>query len=77
MPVEPPYPRTHLFTVRLWIEPSACSRGELRMRMVHVLSGETHYFRAWQDAKAFLLAKLEGSGTPSQEEGEVDGPDYR
>lgn len=28
------------------------------MCVVHVLSGETRYFRAWQDAKAFMLAKL-------------------
>ena len=67
MPAEPPYPRTHLFTVRLWIEPTRYRRGEVRMRVVHVLSGETHYFRAWRDAKAFMLAKLMSGEDTTQE----------
>lgn len=37
------------------------------MRVIHVLSGETHYFRAWRDAKAFMLAKLMSSDDTSQE----------
>ena len=53
------HPRTHLFTVRLWIEPLGDDRREVRMQVRHVLSGETRYFRAWSEAVAFLLAKIE------------------
>lgn len=38
-----PHPRTHLFTVRLWVEPLGDEQGE-RMQVRHVLSGETRYF---------------------------------
>jgi len=51
------HPRTHLFLIRLWLEPLADDQREVRMQVKHVLSGETRYFRAWPDVAAFLLAK--------------------
>ena len=51
-------PRTHLFTVRLWVEPFGDDQHEVRMQVRHILSGETRYFRAWSDVVAFLLAKI-------------------
>ena len=39
MPPDQPHPRTHLFMVRLWIEPFANSLGEVRMQVQHILSG--------------------------------------
>jgi hypothetical protein len=53
------HPRTHLFLVRLWLEPLADDRREVRMQVKHVLSGETRFFHAWPDVVAFLLAKLQ------------------
>ena len=59
------HPQTHLFLVRLWVEPFADDQHEVRMQVKHVLSGETRYFRSWSDVVAFLLAKLPGSATGS------------
>jgi hypothetical protein len=52
------HPRSYLFTIRVWVEPSGDDRGEVRMQVRHVLSGETRYFRNWPEVVAFLLAKL-------------------
>jgi hypothetical protein len=73
MKPEEGYLRTHLFTVRLWVEPYGHDQRELRMQIKHVLSGETRYFRACPKVVAFLLAKLQepeaaskrGEGDPS------------
>ena len=59
MQPEERHPRTHLFTVRLWVEPFADDQREVRMQVKHVLSAETRYFRTWPDVVAFLLAKLQ------------------
>lgn len=59
MPPDQPHPRTHLFTVRAWLEPLDCDQGEVRLCVTHVLSGETRYFCTWPDAMVFLLAKLQ------------------
>ena len=53
------HPRTHLFLVRMWVEPFAGDQHEVRMQVKHVLSGETHYLRAGADLVAFLLTKLQ------------------
>jgi hypothetical protein len=65
-------PRTHLFLVRLWVEPLVDNQGEVRMQVRHVLSGETRYFRTWSDLVAFLLTRLPAS----DEEGREEGGDY-
>jgi hypothetical protein len=33
----------------------------MRLRVTHVLSGETRYFRTWPDVVNFLLAKLQAA----------------
>jgi hypothetical protein len=53
------HPQSHLFTVRLWVESLGHGQEEVRMRVRHVLSGETHYFREWPRLLSFLLAKME------------------
>lgn len=49
---------THLFTVRLWIEPSARGGPEVRGRAQHFLSGEVIYFRTWVDLVTFFETTL-------------------
>lgn len=51
--------RTHLFTVRLWIEANARDGPEVRGRVQHVLSQEVCYFRRWSDLVAFCEARLD------------------
>jgi hypothetical protein len=46
--------RSHLFSVRLWIEAIDDHQVELRGQVQHVLSGETHYFRYWATLVALL-----------------------
>ena len=70
------HPRTHLFLVRLWVEPFADDQREVRMQVKHVLSGETRYFRAWPDLETFLLAKLQELETVSRREGGDPGEIY-
>ena len=69
MPPDQPHPRTHLFMVRLWIEPFANSLGEVRMQVQHILSGETRYFRTWPEVVAFLLAKMQVLDVTNRKEG--------
>ena len=66
------HPRTHLFLLRLWVEPLADDQCEVRMQVKHLLGGETRYFRAWPDVVAFLLAKLQELGAVSRWEGGDD-----
>lgn len=56
-----PHPRSHLFTVRLWLEPfgdDGDDQAEARMVVQHVLSGERRYFRDWVQLSAYLQEKL-------------------
>jgi hypothetical protein len=69
MPPDQPHPRTHLFTIRIWIEPLGCDQDEVRMSVTHVLSEETHYFRTWLGVMDFLLAKLKAMPESAVEEG--------
>jgi hypothetical protein len=57
------YPRSHLFTVRLWVEEFGDGQGEVRMQVKHVLSGETRYFRAWPALVTYLAAKIKEPGS--------------
>jgi hypothetical protein len=72
MPSDQHHPRTHLFTVRLWVEPLGDDQGEVRMQVQHVLSRETRYFRAWSDVVAFLLAKMQALADENRREGGDD-----
>jgi hypothetical protein len=46
--------RTHLFTVRLWLELLGEGCAEIRGEVRHVLSGRRRYVRDWPTLKAFL-----------------------
>jgi hypothetical protein len=48
--------QSHLFTVRLWAEAVDEGMAEWRGKVQHVISGETHYFRDWNDLTAHLQA---------------------
>jgi hypothetical protein len=48
------FPKTHLFAVRLWVEAFNDGKGELRMQVKHVMSGETRYFRDWSTLAIYL-----------------------
>lgn len=39
---------SQLFTVRLWREDLGAGETEWRGQVTHVLSGEAHYFRCWE-----------------------------
>jgi hypothetical protein len=63
--------RSHLFTVRLWVEPLGNGQSEWRGKVQHVPSGEAQYIRDWPALQAFLkrmLQRLEGEGDPPVEE---------
>ena len=55
---------SHLFTVRLWREPMAKDRMEIRGKVQHVLTGEVQYFRDWDAMEEFMAAQMDA--------GEVD-----
>ena len=54
------YPRSHLFTVRLWSEALGDGRAEWRGQVRYVASGETRYFRDWSALAAVFLGMLSG-----------------
>jgi len=45
----------------------------VRIQVRHVLSGETSYFREWCNARAYMLAKLQGVERPASEDVSSDG----
>ncbi len=51
-------PRSHLFTVRLWLEELGNGESEWRGKVQHVTSGEVRYFRDWTMLIAFLQMLL-------------------
>ncbi|HET7091361.1 MAG TPA: hypothetical protein VFL17_22235 [Anaerolineae bacterium] len=53
-----PRPRTHLFTVRVWLEDLGDGKAEWRGQVKHVMSGEVRYFREWQTLLGHLKAVL-------------------
>lgn len=54
MPPEPLRTASHLFTVRLWREDLGDDQVEWRGQVTHVLSGEAHYFRCWDQLGLYL-----------------------
>ena len=58
-----PPPRTHLFTVRLWLEELGEGQTEWRGEVHAVVSGERRYFRDWPTLVAFLQAMLPKTGS--------------
>ncbi len=57
--------RSHLFTLRLWVEDVGDGRTEIRGTVKHVLTGETCHFRDWQTLIERLKA-LSAAKTPDQ-----------
>lgn len=68
MPFERLRAASHLFTVRLWSEDLGDDQVEWRGQVTHVLSGEAHYFREWQELDARLLAMVAGQARTSEAE---------
>jgi len=54
--------RTHLFTVRLWLETLGGGQAEWRGQVRHVGTGETVYFREWPGLLDFLQTTLSTPG---------------
>jgi len=63
--IEETYPRSHLFTVRLWSEALGDGQAEWRGQVRHVASGETRYFRDWTSLAALCLEMLSREGDDS------------
>ncbi|GAB4411712.1 MAG: hypothetical protein Fur0044_05820 [Anaerolineae bacterium] len=63
-----PSPRSHLFTVRVWLEELSYGQTEWRGQVQHVLSGKSRYFRNWASLLAFLQEMVSGDGAGSQDE---------
>jgi hypothetical protein len=59
MESEPLRPASHLFTVRLWLEPLGDGQTEWRGKVQHVTSGEAQYIRDWPALQAFLERRLQ------------------
>jgi hypothetical protein len=53
-----PPTRTHLFTVRVWLEELGAGQTEWRGEVHSVVSGEVRYFRDWATLVALLQAML-------------------
>ncbi len=54
--------RSHMFTLRVWVEDLGNGRFEYRGTLKHVLTGETHHFRSWPT----LIRLLEAAFTPGK-----------
>lgn len=50
--------RSHLFTVRVWVEELGDGEREWRGKVQHVPSGEVCYFREWSKLLMFLVEVL-------------------
>jgi hypothetical protein len=61
--MEPGHSDSHLFTLRLWIEPQTAGGMTWHGKVTHVLSGETRYFREWQALFDFLVSACEIAST--------------
>ena len=62
-----PPSRTHLFTVRMWLEDLGQGQTEWRGEVQHVVSGEMRYFRDWPAMVALLQAMLPKKGTSNKQ----------
>ena len=60
-----PYPRSHLFMVRVWLEDLGDGKAERRGQVKHVMSGEVRYFRDWAtlvEQLKVMLSRVENNG---------------
>ena len=51
-------PTTHLFAVRIWLEPLSENQAEWRGKIEHVLTREWRYFRDWPSLIGYLQDML-------------------
>jgi hypothetical protein len=58
-----PPARTHLFTVRVWLEDLGEGQTEWRGEVHEVVSGERRYFRDWPTLVTLLQAMLPKPGS--------------
>ena len=49
---------SHLFTMRIWSEPIGSGKSEWRGRVQHISSGETAYFRHWENLIRYIDDQL-------------------
>ena len=54
-------PPTAILTLRLWREPLGNDRSEWRGEIKHLTTGETRYFRRWEEIVELLPAMLGSS----------------
>jgi hypothetical protein len=66
---------THMFVVRLWLEPDLYSTGQWRGLVEHIPCGQRRYFAALADLDDFITLRLAGNpagaqspGTPNEAE---------
>jgi hypothetical protein len=59
---KPPSPRSHLFTVRLWLERIGEEPVRWRGKGQHVLSGEICFFQDWPKLIEFLERLISENG---------------
>ena len=55
--------QAHLFTLRLWAEELEPGHVEWRGKVQHILTGEAHYFRSWQQLIDQLALSLQTTET--------------
>lgn len=48
------HPASHLFMLRVWREALGDGQSEWRGQVRHVLTGETYYFRQWDQLREML-----------------------
>lgn len=54
------HPASHLFTLRVWLEALGDGHSEWRGQFKYVLTGETYYFRQWDQLREMLRRCLPG-----------------
>lgn len=74
MPEHPERYRSHLFTLRLWIETLDGQHAELRGVALHVRTGARLTIRDWLALQAFLVEHVSGDGEPALQPWADDGP---
>jgi hypothetical protein len=53
------YPRSYLFTVRLWSEDMGHGGTEIRGEVRHVLGGGVRYFQDWTTLVSYLAERMQ------------------
>lgn len=67
--------RSHLFTLRLWLEELGSGQTDWRGKVQHVNGGEARYFRDWPTLETFVEGLLCRSDPHGLHSDEVEEPD--